>query len=89
MPLSKARDKERKRLEKKEEDRIRLEKVISPPQRSEPVQPEMVEVVEEWTPTEHKLTMDGVRIVRPHYYGQTPVVELDADGNVIPEGEWT
>lgn len=39
MPLSKQRDKERKRLEKQETDRIRLEKLASSPQTSKLVQP--------------------------------------------------
>ena len=55
--------------------------------RREKVQPETVEVVERWTPTEHIISVEGVTIRRGHFYGQSPVVDIDADGNEIPDYE--
>ena len=62
MPLSKARDRERKRL-------IRLHKAISPPQESKPVQPS--------SPFSGVIKRRVSLPIRP---------EIDADGNVIPDG---
>ncbi len=69
MPLSKARDRERKRLGKLE--LARLEKAISPPQTSNPVQP-------------NGYDGNGDPV---HYYISGGVRDIDADGNEIPDYE--
>ena len=71
MPLSKARDKERKQRERA---RSRLDKLLRPPQVPKPVQPTIIDAV---SPS-----------IRREGYGKassTVILEIDADGNVIPE----
>ena len=74
MPLSKARDKERK---KKGRAKTRLDKAISPPQTSKPVLPK------DWF---HR---DVIGIVETPYSRLSPLPkpDIDADGNEIPDYE--
>ena len=82
MPLSKVRDRERKRL-------ARLENKNVQPKRLYPVQPKDMES----KLRKQGIAIDGNRIVRvakpvqPMYMAGGPIntVELDADGNMIPE----
>ena len=63
MPLSKARDRVRK---KKERAKIRLDKLLCPPQTLKPVQPKG-------------------RTVKRDGPGYTQRIDVDADGNPVPE----
>lgn len=73
MPLSKARNKHRMRLN-------RLHALLSPPQDSKPVQPKAANVL-----TMGKLD-PAVKTVRGQGIAQGPCIpELDADGNRIYE----
>ena len=77
MPLSKARDKDRKRLERA---KTRLDRLLCPPSSSETIQPKSLFhrdaiAIVQWNP-QARMSRE---MMQP-----TLMPDLDADGNVIP-----
>ena len=72
MPLSKKRDRERKRLERV---KIRLDKQLCPPQEIKPVQPS----IPLYNPSTHRAG-DTVRILKGKRQVTITIPELDGEG---------